>query len=1279
MTGVEKVPEKQQKSLENALIAYWRNSLADQDLIGVSKGKQYPINKAAMESGRISANLANNLCDQNSTPDRAVDQVEVLIGTNIFSKIIDHGAKKYAGAGNAGESRYTTLWIPAVLKRDGRLKPAEAKPWVGREYLRPLPNSEYVRPIVGEISQFDGWVTRKSLEDPNWKELMKWTKGLWEAVYKVKVADVFQELEDECYLIVEEVQQGVSASIINLYDALEKEKATPKLFACLCQGEGDAHVVDDRLRTKQFTLPRGTMNAAYGLARSQSDAVDAYTMQENGEALAVNGPPGTGKTALLQAIIATEVVTRALKDALPPVIVGASTNNQAVTNIVESLNSVLRENSSTCFSPWAQRWIPDVNTVGMYLPGGNKVNEAKKKGYPYAVRSGADWDGLPGNLQDEGYVRTAEEGWKVNFRTVYGIKLDTVRQGCDRIVVDLKGILGELDVLKACFNKLEDIRQFWREIAGEMDPEDYIAHRRRVFVESQTTLSRDISYKKREIQNHQTDAEKQIDVLTTESRAIQEHLDRLRKEEDHLLALDRDIRRALAPRGISEQLARLLPPLRQDAQERQSDRAFGCLPEEGDLKQIFREAAHSRKPETWRGISAGLLKEKKAELEDRQREFDVKQEEIAKTRSARGEVIQSLEAECQEMERELTELTMQAEAEERGLKEKKTLLEACISESYALFDKNLKRLDRGKPESPTGDLAFQDFQELADRTLRFELFHKAMRYWEGRWLIEMGMMFDQKQKDTPDRASRERMFRRWCMLTPCLVMTMHTLPRHFTAKENGDYTHMLEFIDLLIVDEAGQVSPDTGMASFGMAKKAVIVGDVHQLEPIATITSGIDMSNATRHGLDGYWENGNPTRPWFVSDSEDATPNGSLIRIAQDATCATSAGQDNEQGIFLSEHRRCLMDIINYCNRLIYSGRLEPMRGQPETPPPLPPMGWAHVQGTCEKAGGSNSNPKEAQATLKWIHDNKDEWKAYYKEKELKDIVAIVTPFRGQKNAVDNVIRQTPDYQDMKDITVGTVHSLQGADRPVIIFSPTYSSAESKGTLFFDQKPNMMNVAVSRAKDAFVVIGDMKLFRNPGKRPSSVLGEILFASPDNELGGVDGNYRLKDASKLVNAERLSRPEEHSDILRKSISDLAPGETLYITSPWITLKAIKDDDLERLCRTTTNRKASVSIFVDDELSRSDAGTRKADEAIDLMRKAGAEVYRVQRMHNKTLVVGEREIIEGSFNWLSAHRKPGDDYLRKETSWRITGPEVQDVIRELKVEFKEIKEIMVSKIV
>ncbi|WP_249183085.1 AAA domain-containing protein, partial [Anaerostipes sp. Marseille-Q3525] len=84
----------------------------------------------------------------------------------------------------------------------------------------------------------------------------------------------------------------------------------------------------------------GQMGGEYPLSPSQREAISCFSEIKNGEVLAVNGPPGTGKTTLLQSIVANMYVNAALKKDKAPVIVATSTNNQAVTNIIDSFGSI---------------------------------------------------------------------------------------------------------------------------------------------------------------------------------------------------------------------------------------------------------------------------------------------------------------------------------------------------------------------------------------------------------------------------------------------------------------------------------------------------------------------------------------------------------------------------------------------------------------------------------------------------------------------------------------------------------------------------------------------------------------------------------------------------------------------------------------------------------------------------------------------------------------------------------------------------------------------------
>lgn len=109
-------------------------------------------------------------------------------------------------------------------------------------------------------------------------------------------------------------------------------------------------------------------------------------------------------------------------------------------------------------------------------------------------------------------------------------------------------------------------------------------------------------------------------------------------------------------------------------------------------------------------------------------------------------------------------------------------------------------------------------------------------------------------------------------------------------------------------------------------------------------------------------------------------------------------------------------------------------------------------------------------------------------------MIAVITPFKAQASEIRKQLRDAFDSPSTP-VDVGTVHTFQGAERRIIIFSTTYGANESG--FFIDTNSNLMNVAVSRAKDAFWVFGSIECMKKGD--PSSAKGLLYQYVKENVL------------------------------------------------------------------------------------------------------------------------------------------------------------------------------------
>jgi len=260
---------------------------------------------------------------------------------------------------------------------------------------------------------------------------------------------------------------------------------------------------------------------------------------------------------------------------------------------------------------------------------------------------------------------------------------------------------------------------------------------------------------------------------------------------------------------------------------------------------------------------------------------------------------------------------------------------------------------------------------------------------------------------------------------------------------------MADAVDVLFVDEAGQMSLANVVAISPSATSIVLLGDPQQLDQ--------------------------PLRGSHPPGAERSA----LAHILRDAATIPPT-----LGLFLETTWRLHPDLCHYTSEAFYDDRLEsepklevqrlvgrpPLRGTGPRFAARPTLGYA------------NESPEEAAAVTElatslvaggttWIDRNGNQQPITW------DDVLIVAPYNAQVGAL---IRLLPP-----GARVGTVDKFQGQEAPVSIYSMTTSAPElAPRGLDFLYSRNRLNVATSRARCVAVVVASPDLLRVRARTPA---------------------------------------------------------------------------------------------------------------------------------------------------------------------------------------------------
>lgn len=262
-----------------------------------------------------------------------------------------------------------------------------------------------------------------------------------------------------------------------------------------------------------------------------------------------------------------------------------------------------------------------------------------------------------------------------------------------------------------------------------------------------------------------------------------------------------------------------------------------------------------------------------------------------------------------------------------------------------------------------------------------------------------------------------------------------------------------DLFDLLIIDEASQCTLTNILPLLFRAKRLVVIGDKEQLPAIASIPIPMEESLLHKMGLSEL--------EYGLRHCENN---------AYDAALSQLPGQHADV-IPLTEHYRSHPLIIGFSNSHIYHSQLQLRKRTQTQSGKLYPGGvyHRHVIGTAAKSYPSWKNTAEANEVIQVIRE--------LRQDRSVGSIGVVTPFRGQAELISELLHQAV----LRDIEVGTAHAFQGDERDAIIFSPVVAGGMPESTSRWASDRNLINVAITRARDVLVIVCDMDACRQSGE------------------------------------------------------------------------------------------------------------------------------------------------------------------------------------------------------
>lgn len=903
--------------------------------------------------------------------------------------------------------------------------------------------------------------------------------------------------------------------------------------------------------------------------------------QENGEVFSVNGPPGTGKTTLLKEIIVSNIVERSALLA----------QYENPEDAFESHSFLHGPKAGHAYSRYIRHWYSLKNEkIHDYSVLVTSCNNAAVENISRELPLGS------GILKDLKPLEGDSEETKAALSEVSGLfdfarSPETERYENNKVEYPdiyftyyTQELLQEKDawgLVSASLGRRKNIRDFYQAVLRPMrwdlyrsgDRLEKYQRARARFLEQeklvrgmQEELGRvcDLAVDKIRGRRERRRAKEAYEAaLAKNGEEKKERVKRLEALDKTLDEKNNICEGLLKEQNRAEQNRNALKMQKQEKEQETAAlrrEAFQVLQAVGKRPLLFGKADYDRKLK-YAEKAAGEYDRQAEETEGKMREIQRALTEAEEACRAAAERLSAAQGETAELRAKRTAWQREEEEADRQLQEKKQRKEAAeeacrIREEQ--YEGARKALDDGMElnEEFLEALLSEDdristeaqvsnpwFSQRYNRE-REKLFFLAMKLNKAfllastecranltslahYWGLQPG---DEKERIVFHPEDRKAcvgaLYQTLFLLVPVISTTFASVGTFLRdVKEQGS-------IGTLIVDEAGQAQPQMAAGALYRSRRAVIVGDPRQVEPVVTDDLKL-LKNAF--------------------DDEDLKPYvfGKTVSVQSCADEGNAFGTylDNPEhpespdwaGCPLLVHRRCISPMYEIANAVSYNGMMKQ-----QTRPPKAELAqtflyekslWIQVKGR-EKGNRNHFVPEQAERVCGMLETafSRSEFPSLY----------IISPFTtvtvGMRGYVKNFVKRNPQSAMAKCRglegwlvkNIGTVHTFQGKEANEVIFLlGCDGSRDAKGAVRWVNS-NIVNVAATRAKYRLYIVGDAQVWmENSNLRTAKTildtyaLRQIHTALSDEELDEAGRAKKLGEAARgLPSALSFAvRPEE----------------------------------------------------------------------------------------------------------------------------------------------------------